>query len=114
MSDTAPTWGYVVVTGLAGVAGGLLVAALLVAGRTPQPTSQTSVPSSPAPSAEQVTVTVTGLPLPPVTVTHRAPPPAPRTTTATISVTPTPSSPSSPPPTSLSPTSVFASPGSDG
>ncbi|WP_116200649.1 hypothetical protein [Amycolatopsis circi] len=108
MSDTAPTWGYVVVTGLAGLAGGLLVAALLVAGRTPRPAGESAPPTPP--SVQPVTVTVTGLPLPPITVTHRPPaPPAPppRTTTATVSVTPTPSSPSAPPPTTLAPTTGF-------
>ncbi|MFD2467209.1 hypothetical protein [Amycolatopsis silviterrae] len=108
MTDTAPTWGYVVVTGLAGLAGGLLVAALLVAGRTPRPARESAPPSPPP--AQQVTVTVTGLPLPPITVTHRpqAPPaPPPRTTTATVSVTPAPSNPPAPPPTTLSPTAGF-------
>ncbi|WP_033290925.1 hypothetical protein [Amycolatopsis jejuensis] len=106
MSDTTPTWGYVVVTGLAGFAGGLLVAALLVAGSAPRPAGQSSPPPSPTP-AQPVTVTVTGLPPPPITVTHREPAPPPRTTTATVSVTPAPSTPESGPPTSLSPTLGF-------
>ncbi|ATY16035.1 hypothetical protein CU254_40885 [Amycolatopsis sp. AA4] len=108
MSDTAPTWGYVVVTGLAGLAGGLLIAALLVAGRTPRPAGESS-PPIPQP-VQPVTVTVTGLPLPPITVTERPPAlpaPPPRTTTATVSVTPTVSSPPAPPPTTLGPTTGF-------
>ena len=104
MSDTAPTWGYVVITGLAGLAGGLLIAALLVAGRAPRPAAQTTLPAPSAPPAEQVTVTVTDLPLPPVTVTHRVPPPPRRTVTSTVSVTPTPSSSSSAPSSSPSST----------
>ncbi|WP_326567737.1 hypothetical protein VSH64_38875 [Amycolatopsis rhabdoformis] len=104
MSKTAPTWGSVVVTGLAGFAVGLLVAALLVAGNSPARRTGESVPSSPPP-AQPVTVTVTGQPLPPVTVTQSEPPPPPSTTTATVSVTRVPPAPLTGSPTSLGPTS---------
>jgi hypothetical protein len=69
-----PTWGFATVTGLAGFATGLLVAAMLIAGRpaprsveTPSPTTTTSV----------VEVTV-------------------QTTTSTTSVVPTSTSPALP------------------
>ncbi|WIX80369.1 hypothetical protein QRX50_06205 [Amycolatopsis carbonis] len=116
MSNTAPTWGSVVVTGLAGIAVGLLVAALLVAGNSPNRPAGSSVPSSPPP-AQPVTVTVTGRPPPPVTVTQsqsEPPAPPPSTTTSTVSVTrelPAPKSQSesgSGSPTSLDPTSAIA------
>ncbi|MEV6897089.1 hypothetical protein [Amycolatopsis sp. NPDC051372] len=119
MSNTAPTWGSVVVTGLAGFAVGLLVAALLVAGNSPTRPADSSVPSSPPP-AQPVTVTVTGQPPPPVTVTQSQsqsqsmsePAPPPSTTTATVSVTREPPAPvsrsGSGSPTSLRPTSVIA------
>ncbi|MEW2500303.1 MULTISPECIES: hypothetical protein [unclassified Amycolatopsis] len=114
MSNTAPTWGSVVVTGLAGFAVGLLVAALLVAGNSPVRPADSSVPSSPPP-AQPVTVTVTGQPPPPVTVTQSQsgqsePAPPPRTTTSTVSVTREPPAPvsESGSPTSLGPTSAIA------
>ncbi|MEV4596131.1 hypothetical protein AB0K15_01865 [Amycolatopsis sp. NPDC049253] len=117
MSNTAPTWGSVVITGLAGFAVGLLVAALLVAGNSPTRPADSSVPSSPPP-AQPVTVTVTGQPQPPVTVTRSQsePAPLPSTTTSTVSVTREPPAPvsgsvsgsGSGSPTSLGPTSAIA------
>ncbi|WP_328605850.1 hypothetical protein OG943_38600 [Amycolatopsis sp. NBC_00345] len=110
MSNTVPTWGSVVVTGLAGFAMGLLVAALLVAGNSPHPSeSSDSTPSLPStsPPAQPVTVTVTGAAPPPVTVTTQLPPDPPSTTTSTVSVTQPPPIPVSGPPTSLGPSSAF-------
>ncbi|WP_329070445.1 hypothetical protein [Amycolatopsis sp. NBC_01480] len=110
MSKTVPTWGAVVVTGLAGFAAGLLVSALLVAGNTPRPAqSSDNTPSvtSTSPPAQPITVTVTGPAPPPVTVTSQLPPDPPSTTTATVSVTQPPPAPISGPPTSLGPSSAF-------
>lgn len=98
MFGQGPTTGSVMVAGLAGVAAGLLIAALLVAGREPQPRAYEvgSTPSeTPASqSANPVTVTVNGAIPPPLTVTKTSVPPA-RTVTQTVtpSSSPTPTSP---------------------
>lgn len=87
-----------VVTGLAGLATGLLVAALLVAGReSPQPVSVTSVPPALITSAyaKPVTVTVSGVVPSATTVTDVVPPSRPETLTKTVEVTVSPSSASS-------------------
>jgi hypothetical protein len=110
VSKTVPTWGAVVVTGLAGFAIGLLVSALLVAGNTPHPSesSDTTPPlTSTSPPAQPVTVTVSGPAPPPVTVTTQLPPVPPSTTTSTVSVTQPPPAPISGPPTTLGPSSAF-------
>ncbi|WP_239154225.1 hypothetical protein [Amycolatopsis sp. FDAARGOS 1241] len=100
-------------TGLAGFAVGLLVAALLVAGNSPSRPTGSSVPPPTPPPAQPVTVTVTGSPQPPVTVTHSASPsrtrseprPRPSTTTSTVLVTRETTPPETGSPTSLGPTS---------
>ncbi|WIV59286.1 hypothetical protein [Amycolatopsis nalaikhensis] len=93
-----PTWGSAAVTGLAGFATGLLVAALLIAGRnTPRPAEVTAPPSTSATRAEPVTVTAP-VPTPPtVTAVETSPP---TTTTRVVEVTVTTS------PTSTTPTST--------
>ncbi|WIY04104.1 hypothetical protein QRX60_09735 [Amycolatopsis mongoliensis] len=93
-----PTWGSAAVTGLAGFATGLLVAALLVAGRhAPKPADVVAPPTSTVPA---VPVTVTAS-VPPSTVTSVTTSP-PSTTTSVVAVTVTPS-PTSTTPTSTSP-----------
>lgn len=106
MFGQGPTTGSVMVAGLAGVATGLLVAALLVAGREPQPRAYevSSIPSE-TPSSQPespVTVTVNGIIPPPLTVTRTSVPPA-RTVTRTV--TPTSSPTSTSPTTTVLPTS---------
>jgi hypothetical protein len=94
-----PTWGSAAVTGLAGFATGLLVAAVLIAGRaTPQP-ADTAVPPTRTVSAAPVTVTASGSP---ATVTSVEVSP-PTTTTSFVEVTVRPTSPASVTPTSTSP-----------
>lgn len=93
MFGQGPTAGSVMVAGLAGVAAGLLVAALLVAGREPRPQAY-EVGSSPSetPSSHPespVTVTVNGILPPPFTVTRISVPPA-RTVTRTVTPSPSP------------------------
>jgi hypothetical protein len=85
-----PTWGSAAVTGLAGFATGLLVAALLVAGRpAPQPAEVTAPPTSTVP-ALPVTVTAS---VPPATVTSvETSPPSTTTSVVAVTVTPTPAS----------------------
>jgi hypothetical protein len=93
-----PTWGSAAVTGLAGFSAGLLVAALLVAGRpVPKPADVTSPPTSTVP-ALPVTVTAS---VPPSTVTSVETSP-PSTTTSVVEVTVT-SSPTSTTPSTTSP-----------
>ncbi|NBH12247.1 hypothetical protein [Amycolatopsis sp. SID8362] len=100
-----PTWGSAAVTGLAGFASGLLVAALLIAGRsTPQPAEVTTPPTSTVPA---VPVTVTASAPPPSTVTSVDTPP-PTTTTSRVAVTVT-STPTSLTPTSTSPVAPLTS-----
>ncbi|WP_410668218.1 hypothetical protein [Amycolatopsis sp. cmx-4-68] len=94
-----PTWGSAAVTGLAGFATGLLVAAVLIAGRTiPQP-ADTAVPPTRTVSAAPVTVTTSGSPAT-VTSVETSPP---TTTTSFVEVTVEPTSPTSATPTSTSP-----------
>jgi hypothetical protein len=94
-----PTWGSTVVTGLAGFATGLLVAALLVAGRpAPKPADVVAPPPTSTVPAEPVTVTAS---VPPSTVTSVETSP-PSTTTSVVEVTVT-STPTSTTPTSTSP-----------
>lgn len=104
MSNTAPTWGFVMITGLAGLAAGLLLAAVLVAGNGPRVTSVPFLPSSTSSPAKPVTVTTTAQAPPPITVTSQ-PPAETRTTTVTISdpATPPPASPTSLCPTGFRP-----------
>jgi hypothetical protein len=96
-----PTWGSAAVTGLAGFATGLLVAALLVAGRPAPRTAETTVPPPiRTVSAVPVTVTESG---PPSTVTAVETSP-PTTTTSVVEVTvPTVTTATSGTPTSASP-----------
>ncbi|MEV6872521.1 hypothetical protein [Amycolatopsis sp. NPDC051128] len=78
-----PTWGSAGVTGLAGFATGLLVAALLIAGRsTPRPADPTAPPTRTVPA---VPVTVTAS-VPPSTLTSVETAP-PTTTTSVVEVT---------------------------
>ncbi|WP_155548582.1 hypothetical protein [Amycolatopsis camponoti] len=94
-----PTWGSAAVTGLAGFATGLLVAALLVAGRpAAKPVDVVTPPTSTVPA---VPVTVTASVPPPATVTSVETSP-PSTTTSVVEVTVT-STPASTAPTSTSP-----------
>lgn len=83
-----PTWGSAAVTGLAGFSAGLLVAALLIAGRAaPKPAELVTTPPPTTVSAVPVTVTAS---VSPSTVTSvRTPPPS--TTTSVVEVTVTPS-----------------------
>ena len=90
-----PTWGSAAVTGLAGFATGLLVAALLVAGRAGPRPADAVVPPTRTVSAVPVTVTSS---VPPVTVTSVETSP-PSTTTSFVEVT-------VPPTTSVTPTSA--------
>lgn len=95
-----PTWGSAAVTGMAGFATGLLVAALLVAGRpVPKPAEVVAPPTSTVPA---VPVTVTAS-VPPTTVTSVETSP-PSTTTSVVEVTVTPT------PTTTTPTSTPALP----
>jgi len=88
--SSRPTWGFAAVTGLAGFATGLLVAALLIAGRsTPQPVDAT-VPPTRTVSAVPVTVTSSQ---PPSTVTSvETSPPTTTTSFVEVTVEPTPTS----------------------
>ncbi len=101
MFGQGPTTGSVMVAALAGLATGLLVAALLVAGREPPPrvheVSKTPSPTSTSRSVAPVTVTLPAVVPEPLTIT-RTSTPAPRTVTRTV----TPSTTS----TVLPPTSV--------
>ncbi|WP_328446134.1 MULTISPECIES: hypothetical protein [unclassified Amycolatopsis] len=90
-----PSWGSAVVIGLAGFATGLLVAALLVAGRPTVPSPQVSGPTllsstpvvpitvtAPAPPATTVTDVETSPPVTSTTLVQvTVPPPTPSTTT---------------------------------
>lgn len=96
MYGQAPMRSSAVVTGLAGLATGLLVAALLVAGReSPHPVSVTSVPPTLTTYAKPVTVTVGGVAPSATTVTDVVPQSRPETLTKTVEVTVPPSSASS-------------------
>ncbi len=87
MSGRTPTWGSVGVIGLAGFTTGLLVAALLVAGRTPpRPNEFTGTAPVVATEARPATVTVTGAPPAPSTVIERLTSP-PLTSTSYVEVT---------------------------
>ena len=91
MYGQGPTTGSVMVAGLTGLATGLLVAALLIAGREPEPRAYEtgSIPSETtnSQSAGPVTVTVEGVVPPPLTLTKVATP-APRTVTQTVTTPP--------------------------
>ncbi|WP_081809623.1 hypothetical protein [Amycolatopsis keratiniphila] len=84
--------GSVVVAAIAGIATGLLVAALLVAGREPQrrvyEVGTTPAPASTSRSVGPVTVTVPASTPEPLVVT-RTRTPAPRTVTRTVTPSPT-------------------------
>jgi len=84
--------GSVTVAAIAGLATGLLVAALLVAGREPQPrvheVGTTPSPTSTSRSVGPVTVTVPGIVPEPLVIT-RTSTPAPRTVTRTVTPSPT-------------------------
>ncbi|MET8846522.1 hypothetical protein [Amycolatopsis sp. NPDC004625] len=97
-----PTWGSAAVTGLAGFATGLLVAALLVAGR-PAPRTAETTDTTPTTTVSAVPVTVTGSPPPAPTVLSVVTVP-PTTTTSVVEVTVPPST------TSTSGTPTSASP----
>ncbi|WP_410619106.1 hypothetical protein [Amycolatopsis sp. cmx-8-4] len=99
--STRPSWGSAVVIGLAGFATGLLVAALLVAGRpTPPPVESTQpAPTSSAP-IQPVTVTAPAPPASTVTAVETSPP-VTSTTLVQVTVSPTPST-TTPTPTSTS------------
>ncbi|MFI7117818.1 hypothetical protein [Amycolatopsis sp. NPDC049868] len=92
MSSQGPTTGSVTVAAIAGLATGLLVAALLVAGREPQrrvyEVGTTPAPTSTSRSVGPVTVTVPGSVPEPLVVT-RTSTPAPRTVTRTVTPSPT-------------------------
>ncbi|OXM52498.1 hypothetical protein [Amycolatopsis alba] len=87
MFRQGPTTGSVTVAALAGLATGLLVAALLVAGREPQPrvheVGTTPAPATTSRSVGPITVTVPGIVPEPLVVT-RTSTPAPRTVTRTV------------------------------
>lgn len=91
MFGQGPTTGSITVAGIAGVATGLLVAALLVANREPSPrvyeVGTTPSPASTSRSVGPVTVTVQGVLPEPLTIT-RTSIPAPRTVTRTVSPPP--------------------------
>ncbi|MEV7549217.1 hypothetical protein AB0N89_06290 [Amycolatopsis sp. NPDC089917] len=93
MSVQGPTTGSVMVAAIAGLATGLLVAALLVAGREPQPRVQevrtTPSPTTTSQSVGEITVTVPGSVPEPLVVT-RTSTPAPRTVTRTVTPSTTP------------------------
>ncbi|MFJ7210768.1 hypothetical protein [Amycolatopsis sp. NPDC098790] len=82
-----PTWGSAAVTGLAGFSAGLLVAALLIAGRAAPKPADLTTPTATTISAVPVTVTAS---VPPSTVTSVQTSP-PTTTTSVVEVTVTPS-----------------------
>jgi hypothetical protein len=106
MSGQGPTTGSVTVAALAGLATGLLVAALLVAGREPQPRVH-EVGTTPSPTTSQsvgpVTVTVPGTVEEPLTITRTSTPPP---STVTQTVTPSATSTSSATPPTLPPSSA--------
>ncbi|WP_409489225.1 hypothetical protein [Amycolatopsis sp. cmx-11-12] len=110
MSSQGPTTGSVTVAALAGLAIGLLVAALLVAGRAPRPrvheVGTTPSPATTSHSVGPVTVTVPGIVPEPLTITQTRTP-TPRTVTRTV--TPSTTSTSSTPPTTLPPASSTGS-----
>lgn len=87
MFRQGPTTGSVTVAAIAGLATGLLVAALLVAGREPQPrvheVGTTPSPTTTSRSVGPVTVTVPGSAPEPLVIT-RTSTPAPRTVTRTV------------------------------
>ncbi|MFI6301090.1 hypothetical protein ACIBCH_04415 [Amycolatopsis thailandensis] len=87
MFGQGPTTGSVTVAAIAGLATGLLVAALLVAGREPpsrvQEVGTTPAPTTTSQSVGPVTVTVPGIVPEPLVVTHTSTPP-PRTVTRTV------------------------------
>jgi hypothetical protein len=96
-----PTWGSAAVTGLAGFVAGLLVAALLVAGRaTPRPAEVTAPPTPTA--SPVVPVTVTAAVPSPATVTSIETSP-PTTTTSVVEVTVEPTTSTTVTPASTSP-----------
>ncbi|KDN16625.1 hypothetical protein [Amycolatopsis rifamycinica] len=78
-----PTWGSAAVTGLAGFATGLLVAAVLVAGRSGPRPADAVIPPTRTVSAVPVTVTTSA---PPSTLTSVETSP-PTTTTSLVEVT---------------------------
>lgn len=89
MFGQSPSVGSVAVAILGGFAAGLLVAVLIVTGRTSvRPLEPLGVTSIPAPTSmvRPVTVTVTAGPPRPVTVTEHAPVPPARTLTETTVV----------------------------
>lgn len=92
MFRQGPTTGSVTVAAIAGLATGLLVAALLVAGREPSPrvheVGTTPSPTTTSRSVGPVTVTVPGSAPEPLVIT-RTSTPAPRTVTRTVTPTPT-------------------------
>ncbi|WP_410653800.1 hypothetical protein [Amycolatopsis sp. cmx-4-54] len=92
MSSQGPTTGSVTVAAIAGLAIGLLIAALLVAGREPQrrvhEVGTTPSPTTTSRSVGPVTVTVPGSSPEPLVVT-RTRTPAPRTVTRTVTPSPT-------------------------
>lgn len=93
-----PTWGSAAVTGLAGFSAGLLVAALLIAGRAaPKPVELTTPPPT---TVSELPVTITAS-VPPATVTSVETSP-PTTTTSLVQVTVVPT----PPTTATTPTST--------
>lgn len=87
MFRQGPTTGSVTVAAIAGLATGLLVAALLVAGREPQPrvheVGTTPSPTTTSRSVGPVTVTVPGSAPEPLVIT-RTSTPAPRAVTRTV------------------------------
>ncbi|MGW3997233.1 hypothetical protein [Amycolatopsis sp. NPDC004772] len=98
-----PTWGSAAVTGLAGFATGLLVAALLIAGRSTPRTVDTITPPTKTVAAVPVTVTTSA---PPSTVTSvEISPPTTTTSFVEVTVEPTPSA----TPTSQTPVLPFTS-----
>ncbi len=109
MSGRTPTWGSVGVIGLAGFSTGLLVAAVLVAGRTPVPPARVSDPEpAVATSVHPVTVTVTGVaPAPSTVIEQVTSPPLTTTTYVEVTVTSTETSSST---TSSTPTTVPTDP----
>ncbi|HET6290125.1 MAG TPA: hypothetical protein VFG15_25675 [Amycolatopsis sp.] len=100
MSRPRPITGSVAVAAIAGLATGLLVAALLVAGREPrvQQVGTTPSPTTISRSVGPVTVTVPGSVPEPLVVT-RISTPAPRTVTRTVTPPGSPSTSTVPPPT---------------
>ncbi|WP_037315131.1 hypothetical protein [Amycolatopsis orientalis] len=106
MFGQGPTTGSVTVAGLAGLATGLLVAALLVAGREPErrghEVSTTPSPATTSRSVGPVTVTVPAIVPEPLTITRTSTPPP---STVTTTVKPSATSTSSPTPSTLPPSS---------